>query len=227
MLNCWCNQQSNSQNVYHQRTWQYSMWFSYSRSVNWSKTGAKIKLILCLEFTVSFSIRALTVHRAVSIAGRVKALEELRILSGRSTANCSVTQAINASQTSMEQNTKFCGQEDHHIQIPETTCDIEFMFHSWKAADSVLYRLSRCLNFTTNCSSTSHSAQQTYQVLGDFLTTIIVRDHSVQTHLSPVIIQMLWTYRHCNHPGPVITQVLWPYWSLDDTGPVIILVPWW
>jgi hypothetical protein len=47
-------------------------------------------------------------------------------------------QVNNASHTSVEHNSKFWGQEDHQIQIPETTCDIEFMLHSWKAADSVL-----------------------------------------------------------------------------------------
>ena len=37
----------------------------------------------------------------------------------------------------MEQNAKFWRQKDHQIQIPVTTCDIESVLHSWKAAESV------------------------------------------------------------------------------------------
>jgi len=38
------------------------------------------------------------------------------------------------------------GREDHQRQIPATICDIEFVLHSWKAAENVLYS---CFIFQT------------------------------------------------------------------------------
>jgi hypothetical protein len=78
----------------------------------------------------------------------------------------------------LSEDAKFWGKEDYQILIPATTCDIELVLHSWKAAESVSY--SR-LNFKTAATTRTAVRQPTLhsrhsKVLRDFLTTNIVID---------------------------------------------------